>query len=155
MLSGGGRTVKLAGYRKRVIAPGVTEYTRKRTHAAGHYDTAMPWICWWFLSKDREVRFTGRSRIELRCAVCGTRKRIKIRIPRFGAVNPERREHPARIAFKLAHLHRDSKRHPMAWAEPLLNPAAHVGDLDLDLDLLAMRLEADLRDARERTRKAA
>jgi hypothetical protein len=35
--------------------------------------------------------------------------------------------------------------HPMAWARPLLNPAAHVGGLDLDL--LAMRLQADIRAA--------
>lgn len=51
-----------------------------------------------------------------------------------------------RIKFLLAHLHRDQP-HPMAWAKPLLNPAAHPGGIDLDL--LAMRLEADLRASGE------
>lgn len=36
--------------------------------------------------------------------------------------------------------------HPMSWAKPLRNPAAHPSGR-LDLDLLAMRLEADLRAA--------
>ena len=47
---------------------------------------------------------------------------------------------------KEGHLHRDQP-HPMAWAKPLLNPAAHPGGIDLDL--LAMRLEADLRASGE------
>lgn len=115
------------------------------------FDTDMPWIVyhygrtvdgWWPLW--RSVRVLGRAAIECECAVCGERHIIAAPLPRFGPVNPNGREHPERTRFKLDHLHRD-RPHPMAWKRPLLNPAAHRGGLDLGL--LAMRLEADLREA--------
>lgn len=143
--TGPGDLVRISGYRRRKIAPGVTVYKAKRP-GSGRYDTEEPWICWWFLSTDRETRITGRMRVLVECAVCGQREKLRLRIPRFGPVNPSGREHPARTRFKLAHLHPD-KPHAFAWARPLLNLAAHKGGVDLDL--LKMRLEADLREAQE------
>ena len=110
------------------------------------YDTDQPWVIYRYLSTDRETRITGRSRIQCECAVCGTRKTLRLRIPRFGKITPPKGgKHVERLRFLQAHLHADAARHPMSWARPLLNPAAHPGGIDLDL--LAMRLEADLRDA--------
>ena len=137
--------MKLRGYKRTKIAPGVERYERRVGRAAdeGHYDTDLPWICWWFLSTDRETRFTGRSRVLMQCAMCGEKRKLRFRIPRFGPI-PDRGEHPVRTRFKLDHLHRhDRSRNPFSWALPLLNPAAH--GKGIDLDLLAMRLEADLR----------
>lgn len=110
-------------------------------------DTEMPWIVYLygrtvddFWPPWRSTRILGCAAIECECAVCGAREVVAGPIPRFGPVNPEGRQHPDRIRFKLAHLHRD--RGPqMTWARPLLNPMAAGG---LDLDALAMRLEADL-----------
>ncbi len=141
--------IRLPGYTRRKIAPGVVSLTRK---GEGHYDTDLPWIVWFFgRTHDQfwppwnSTRVLGRMCVELECAVCGERLRLWLRIPRFGAVNPERREHPARTRFKLDHIHKD-RPSPFAWARPLLNPAAH-GPGGIDLDALAMRLEADLREA--------
>lgn len=115
-----------------------------------NYDTDQPWVVYHYgLTHDRwwpfwnSTRVTGRAKIECECAVCGERRIVKAPIPRFGDPNPSGRKHPERIRFLLDHLHRDGP-HPMAWAKPLLNPAAHSGGIDLDL--LAMRLEADLRE---------
>lgn len=114
------------------------------------YDTDMPWVVyhygrtvdnWWPFW--RSVRVLGRAAIECECAVCGAHQRVAAKIPRFGPVNPSGREHAERTRFKLAHLHRD-KGHPISWRSPLLNPFANGG---LDLDMLAMRLEADLRES--------
>jgi len=110
--------------------------------AAERYDTDQPWICWQFLSTDRRTRITGRSVILMDCCICGESKKVSIRLPRFGPVPvPPGGRHAERIRFMLAHLHPD-KPHPMAWAKPLRNLAAHPGGINLGL--LAMRLEADL-----------
>lgn len=115
------------------------------------YDTDMPWIIytygrihdrWWPFW--RSSRILGRAAIGVECAVCGRRRVVVAKMPRFGPVNPSGTEHPERVRFKLDHLHRE-KPHPMAWARPLLNSAAHPGGINLDM--LAMRLEADLREA--------
>lgn len=103
------------------------------------YEVDQPWVIYRYLTTDRRTRITGRSKIECECAVCGTRRTLTLRIPRFGPI-PDRGKHPERVRFLLAHLHRD-RPHQMAWARPLLNPAAQPGGVDLDL--LAMRLEAD------------
>lgn len=109
------------------------------------YDTDQPWVIYRYLSTDRETRVTGRSRIQCECAVCGTRKTLRLKIPRFGRINePKGGKHVERLCFLRDHLHAD-RPNPMAWARPLLNLAAHVDGIDLDL--LAMRLEADLREA--------
>jgi hypothetical protein len=109
------------------------------------YDTDQPWIVWRFLSTDRETRVTGRSRVEMQCAVCGHKEVLRIKIPRFGPVPiPKGGKHAKRLRFMLDHLHRD-KPHPMAWALPLLNPFGQKEGLDVEL--LAMRLEADLNEA--------
>jgi hypothetical protein len=107
------------------------------------YETDQPWVVYRYLTTDRRTRITGRSKIMCECAVCGEKRTVTLRIPRFGQV-VDRGRHPERIRFLLNHLHRGEERHPMAWAKPLLNPAAHVGGIDLDL--LAMRLEADLQE---------
>ena len=114
------------------------------THREGaeRYDTDQPWICWTFLSTDARTRITGRSVVRMDCCVCGAIQKSHIRIPRFGPVSaPPGGRHAERLRFMLAHLHPD-KGHPMSWAKPLRNPFAQPGGLDLNL--LAMRLEADL-----------
>jgi len=109
------------------------------------YETDQPWVIYRYLTTDRRTRITGRSRIECECAICGDRETLTIRIPRFGPVPvPTGGRHPARVRFLLDHIHPD-RSHPMAWARPLLNPATHTGGIDLDL--LAMRLEAELQAA--------
>lgn len=110
------------------------------------YETEQPWVVYHYLTTDRRTRITGRSVIECECAVCGERRKVRIRIPRFGRVPaPVGGRHPERVRFLLDHLHRGEERHPMSWARPLLNLAAHQGGVDLDL--LAMRLEAELQGA--------
>ncbi len=117
------------------------------------YDADQPWVIyrygathdkWWPFWNS--TRVLGFAKVECECAICGERHMVKARIPRFGDPNPGGQHHPERIKFLLAHLHRDQP-HPMAWAKPLLNFAAHSGGIDLDL--LAMRLEADLRASGE------
>lgn len=108
------------------------------------YETDQPWVVYHYRTTDRRTRITGRSKIECECAVCGERRLVTLRIPRFGPV-VDRGRHPERIRFLLDHLHRGETQHPMAWARPLLNMAAHPKGIDLDA--LAMRLEADLLDA--------
>lgn len=107
------------------------------------YDTDQPWICWSFLSSDRETRITGRSRVRMDCCVCGRVEKIRIRLPRFGSVPiPPGGRHAERVRFMLAHLHPD--KGPMfTWAKPLRNPWPNSPS-GIDLDALAMRLQADL-----------
>lgn len=114
-----------------------------RTDGAERYDTEQPWVCWRFLSTDARTRITGRSKILMDCCVCGKKRLVTIRLPRFGPVQ-DRGQHAERIRFKLDHLHPD-KGHPMSWAKPLRNPFAQREGVNLEL--LAMRLEADLRKA--------
>lgn len=110
------------------------------TDGAERYDTDAPWVCWQFLSTDARTRVTGRMVVLMDCCVCGESRKLRLRIPRTGAI-PERGKHPARARFILDHLHPD-RGNPMSWAKPLRNPAAFANGIDLDL--LAMRLEADL-----------
>lgn len=115
------------------------------------YDVDQPWVAyhygrthdgWWpFWTSTRVI---GRCKIECECAVCGYREVFTMKIPRFGSVNPEGRKHPLRLKFLAQHAHPD-RGAPMSWAKPLLNPAAHPGGLDLEA--LAMRLEADINEA--------
>lgn len=114
-----------------------------------NYDTDQPWVVYRyghthdrFWPPWRSTRILGFAKVECECAVCGEVRIVKAPIPRFGNPNPSGEHHPERIRFLLDHLHRDTQRHPMSWAKPLLNPAAHRGGIDLGL--LAMRLEADL-----------
>ncbi len=114
------------------------------------YETSQPWVVYHYLTTDRRARITGRSKIECECAVCGERLLVKLRIPRFGAISkPEGGRHVERLRFLRDHVHADSGRHPMSWVRPLLNIAALTGGIDLDL--LAMRLDADLAQATEET----
>ena len=115
-------------------------------------ETTQPWIIytyglthddWWPLSSSTKV--LGYARIQMHCSVCGVREVAKIKMPRFGAVpEPPTGRHPMREAFLATHRHPD-RGHPMSWAQPLANPSAHQGGVDLDL--LAMRLEADMNKA--------
>jgi hypothetical protein len=140
------KTLRELGYKRRKITRGVVEYQRHPDRLQT-YEAEQPWIVYTYLTTDRWTRITGVSKIECECAVCGERKVLKICMPRFGKIMaPAGGKHVKRLEFLRDHLHRDAPRHPMAWAKPLLNPAAHKGGIDLDL--LAMRLEADLREAR-------
>ena len=119
--------------------------TPTRDEGAERYDTDQPWICWRFLNTDARTRITGRSVVLMDCCVCGRREKLRIKIPRFGPVPiPPGGRHAERLRFMLDHLHPD-KGHPMSWAKPLRNPFGQKGGLDLNL--LAMRLEADLNEA--------
>lgn len=114
------------------------------------YEIDQPWACyhygrthdaWWpFWNSSR---FLGRACIVAECMVCGEQEPLWMRIPRFGTI-PDRGHHPLRLKFLADHKHPE-RGHPMSWAKPLLNPAAHKGALGLDL--LGARLEADLNDA--------
>lgn len=111
------------------------------------YDTDQPWITyhygrthdeWWpFWSSTRVL---GLARIGVACMVCGDSSVLTVRLPRFGPV-PDVGKHPKRTAYLVAHEHPD-RGHPMSWAVPLRNMAAHPGGLNLEL--LAARLEADV-----------
>lgn len=112
------------------------------------YEAEQPWIIYTygachdkFWPPWRSTRVLGVTNIGMECAVCGQRQAAVLRIPRFGAIpEPEGGRHKTRLRFMLDHLHED-RGHQMSWARPLLNPMAGGG---LDLDLLKMRLEADL-----------
>ncbi len=114
-----------------------------------NYDTDQPWVVYHYgLTHDRywppwrSTRVLGVAKVKCECAVCGEVRVVKAQIPRFGDPNPSGAHHPERLRFLLDHLHSD-RPSPMAWAKPLLNPAAHPGGR-IDLDALALRLEADL-----------
>jgi len=125
-----------------------------KKHSMQTAETTQPWVIytyglthdlWWPLWNS--TRVLGRMRIRLSCAVCGLDKVESLRIPRFGQVpEPASGRHPARERFLAEHRHPD-RGHPMSWAKPLLNLAAHPNGLDLDL--LAMRLEGELNDSGE------
>ena len=111
----------------------------------------QPWVIyvygrthdkWWPFWNS--TRVLGIARIGLECMVCGTREVVTLRMPRFGAVpEPEGGRHEERLRFLAAHAHPD-RGAPMSWAQPLRNLNAHQGGLNLDA--LAMRLEADLNE---------
>lgn len=113
------------------------------------YETEQPWVLyhyglthdlWWpFWSSTRVL---GRAKMILECMVCGERKRVSFKIPRFGTV-PDQGHHPIRNAFLAEHAHPD-RGAPMSWAKPMANPAVFKDGLPLDA--LAMRLEADLNE---------
>jgi hypothetical protein len=120
------------------------------THST--YEVSQPWVAyhygathdgWWPLWRSTHV--IGRAIIRMECAVCGKRETARLRIPRFGPI-PDRGPHPVRQQFLVDHAHPD-RPHPMAWAKPLLNPAAHPGGLNLDM--LGMRLSADISAAHD------
>lgn len=112
-------------------------------------ESSHPWIVYHYgLTHDQwwpvwsSTRVTGRAKIGMGCAVCGRYEIARIRIPRFGKINQPGR-HPVREAFVAAHAHPD-RGHPMSWAKPLLSMNALDAHGGLDVDMLAMRLEADL-----------
>jgi hypothetical protein len=117
------------------------------------YETTQPWVLyhygrthdgWWpFWTSTRVL---GRARIGMQCIVCGEEEVVTVRLPRFGAVpEPEGGKHRLRLEFLAGHAHPD-RGAPMSWAVPLANLAAHPNGLNLDA--LAMRLEADLNEGR-------
>lgn len=115
------------------------------------YETVQPWVMyhygrthdrWWPVWNS--TRVLGRACIVAECAVCGDRTPLWFRIPRLGPV-PDAGRHPARVRYLAEHAHPD-RGSPMSWAKPLANLAAHPGGLNLDA--LAMRLEADINEER-------
>ena len=113
------------------------------------YETEQPWITYHYgLTHDlwwpfwTSTRVLGYCKIGLTCCVCGTQEVAKLRIPRFGPVpEPEGGKHAYRVEFMHQHEHPD-RGHPMSWALPLRNAAVFPDGLPLDL--LGMRLEADI-----------
>lgn len=114
------------------------------------FETTQPWVVYRMgLTHDRwwpfwtSTRVLGRARVECTCAVCGRHETITVRLPRVGPVTEPAGSagHPARTRFCTEHIHPD-RGAPMSWALPMLNPNAHAAGIDLDA--LAMRLDADL-----------
>lgn len=118
------------------------------------YETTQPWVLyhygathdrWWPIWNS--TRVLGFARIGMQCMVCGARETAKVPVPRLGPLPVHASgRHPVRERFLAEHTHPD-RPHPMSWAVPLANLAAHPGGLDLDL--LAMRLQADWAATRE------
>lgn len=119
------------------------------------YELTQPWVLYHYgRTHDRwwpfwnSTRVLGRFKLGVECTVCGDRRILTIRIPRFGEVpEPEGGRHPARVAYLAEHAHPD-RGAPMSWARPMANPAVFEGGIPLDA--LAMRLEADLNEAQEK-----
>lgn len=118
-------------------------------------EVTQPWVIyvygrthdkWWpFWSSTRAL---GYARIGLECCVCGHTEVVKLRIPRIAAIpEPKSGRHPERERFLDEHGHQD-RGHPMSWARPLRNVAVFDAVGGLDLDLLAGRIEADMRDGK-------
>jgi hypothetical protein len=115
------------------------------------YETTQPWVTYHYgLTHDKwwpfwnSTRVLGRFKIVMACMVCGDLTVCTLRIPRFGPVpEPATGRHPRRERYLVEHAHPD-RGHPMSWAVPLRNMAAHRGGLNLDL--LGARLEADLNE---------
>ena len=115
-------------------------------------ETTQPWVIytygrtqdgWWPLWSS--TRVLGRARIGLECCVCGHTEVVTIRIPRFGEVpEPPSGRHSAREMFLDAHAHPD-RGHPMSWARPMRNMNV-FGPGGFSLDMLGMRIDADMRD---------
>lgn len=118
------------------------------------YEVEQPWVVYRFgLTHDRwlppwsSTRVLGYARIGMTCSVCGESKVARIKMPRWGTVPlPASGRHEERERFLAEHAHPD-RGAPMSWALPLLNLAAHPDGLDLDG--LAIRLEADTLEADE------
>lgn len=113
-------------------------------------ESTMPWVIyiygrthdfWWpFWSSTRVL---GRARIGLECCVCGHQEVTSLRMPRFGPIE-NKGHHPVRLKFLAEHAHPD-RGHPMSWVRPMRNMNV-FGNAGLPLDLLSMRLEADLNE---------
>lgn len=107
------------------------------------YEVGSPWITYHYLTTDRQVRITGRSKILLACAICGHEETVTLRIPRVGPVpTPVGGRHEKRVEFVRAHQHTaDQRRDRMTWAKPLRNMAG------LDPDVMVAILEDTVRQA--------
>lgn len=123
--------------------------TPENTERVETYEVGQPWVIyryglthdgWWPLWNS--TRILGRARISVECAVCGNRRVLSIRMPRFGPVPPNpddpQGRHPLRVAYLAEHAHPD-RQHPMTWARPLANPAALRGKTDV-LEVIQRRV---------------
>lgn len=124
------------------------------TSSGAAYETAeagRPWVIYRYgLTHDRwwpvwsSTRVLGFARIGMECCVCGHREVARLRLPRFGPVpEPASGRHEQRETFLRQHAHPD-RGHPMSWARPMRNMNVFGTGGGLDLDLLGMRLAADL-----------
>jgi hypothetical protein len=112
-------------------------------------ESTMPWLIWTYgLTHDKwwpfwnSTRVLGYCRIQMSCCICGKREVAKLRLPHFGDI-PDRGHHPERLRFMSEHVH--PERPPvMTWVLPLKNMNAVQMFGGLDLDALAMRLQADI-----------
>lgn len=117
-------------------------------------ESTQPWVIytygrthdrWWPLWSS--TRVLGRARIGMSCCVCGHTEIASLPMPRFGTVpKPTSGRHPARERFLTEHAHPD-RGNPMSWSRPLRNVAV-FGTAGVDMDLLAMRLQADVAEGR-------
>lgn len=107
------------------------------------FEVTQPWVTYHYPYTDRQATLRGLvAKVEMSCAVCGDREDWTVRIGRRPKQDA-RGYAVERSAFLAAHAHPD-RVHPMSWAQPLRNPAAHQDGIDADL--LAMRLQADLNE---------
>lgn len=115
-------------------------------------ETTQPWVIytygrthdhWWpFWTSTRVL---GRARIGMECMVCGHAEVVSLPIPRLRGI-PDKGRHPERVRFLREHAHPD-RGHPASWVRPLRNLDAWPGGLNPDL--LAARLEADLKSPQD------
>lgn len=98
------------------------------------YDTDQPWIIytygrthddWWpFWSSTRVL---GYALIGCDCCICGERRVLKVKMPRFGPI-VDTGKHEKRQSFLAEHAHPDRATNPLTWAQPLRNLAGLSAD---------------------------
>lgn len=110
------------------------------------YEVEQPWVIYTYPYTDAECDRRGLlAHVVMECIVCGDTEDWTVKAgeepkPQVNGYAAER------VDFLLTHRHPD-RGSPMSWARPLRNVAAHPGGMDVDA--LAMRLEADINEAQD------
>lgn len=107
------------------------------------YEVGQPWVTYHYPYDDRQATLRGLfALVEMSCLVCGGTEEWKVRWGQQRKIKHDHRGYAMeRVKFLADHAHPD-RGHPMSWAKPLGNVAAH--EHGLDAGMLAMRIEADL-----------
>lgn len=107
------------------------------------YEIGQPWVTYHYPHDDQQATRRGLfALVNMRCLVCGGTEEWKVRWGQQRKIKHDHRGYAMeRVKFLADHAHPD-RGHPMSWALPLANVAAHENGLDVGL--LAMRVEADL-----------